>query len=193
MRVTHGAVLDVAVDLRRSSPNFGKHVAIQLDEDRGRMLWIPIGFGHAFLAVTAVAGFAYKVTDYYAPGGSEPSCGMIRNWQSSGQLSRVMRSCRRRTRTARPFGMPRSLHEQRPAHTHFRFHCLAHGGFSDHAHPPCNHELSRLCQCSFVRTGSLEFWHGSAGKLLGQELGNNGVPQGPGVPVNRKIVLLSIR
>lgn len=69
VRVTHGAVLDVAVDLRRSSPNFGKHVAIQLDEDSGRMLWIPIGFGHAFLALTAVAGFAYKVTDYYAPGG----------------------------------------------------------------------------------------------------------------------------
>jgi dTDP-4-dehydrorhamnose 3,5-epimerase len=69
VRVTHGAVLDVAVDLRRSSPTFGKHVAIELDSESGRMLWIPVGFGHAFLALTDTVGFAYKVTDYYSPGG----------------------------------------------------------------------------------------------------------------------------
>jgi dTDP-4-dehydrorhamnose 3,5-epimerase len=69
VRVTHGAVLDVAVNLRRSSPQFGRHVAIRLDETNGRMLWIPVGFGHAFLALSDVVGFAYKVTDYYAPGG----------------------------------------------------------------------------------------------------------------------------
>jgi dTDP-4-dehydrorhamnose 3,5-epimerase len=69
VRVTHGAVLDVAVDLRRSSPTFGKHVAVELDGESGRMLWIPVGFGHAFLALTETAGFAYKVTDYYSPGG----------------------------------------------------------------------------------------------------------------------------
>ncbi len=67
VRVTHGAVLDVAVDLRRSSPTFGHHVAVELDGDSGRMLWIPVGFGHAFFVLTDVAGFAYKVTDYYAP------------------------------------------------------------------------------------------------------------------------------
>lgn len=69
VRVTHGAVLDIAVDLRRSSPTFGKHVAVELDGENGRMLWIPVGFGHAFLALTESVGFAYKVTDYYSPGG----------------------------------------------------------------------------------------------------------------------------
>lgn len=69
VRVTHGAVLDVAVDLRRSSPTFGKHVAVELDGDSGRMLWIPIGFGHGFVVLSEVAGFAYKVTDYYSPAG----------------------------------------------------------------------------------------------------------------------------
>ena len=69
VRVTHGAVLDVAVDLRRSSPGFGKHVAVELDGDSGRMLWIPAGFGHAFLVLSEVVGFAYKVTDYYSPAG----------------------------------------------------------------------------------------------------------------------------
>jgi dTDP-4-dehydrorhamnose 3,5-epimerase len=69
VRVTHGAVLDVAVDLRRSSPNFGRHVAVALNGEVGAMLWIPVGFGHAFLALTEDVGFAYKVTDYYSPSG----------------------------------------------------------------------------------------------------------------------------
>ncbi|MGA3133444.1 MAG: dTDP-4-dehydrorhamnose 3,5-epimerase [Terracidiphilus sp.] len=69
VRVTHGAVLDVAVDLRRSSPMFGHHVAVELSGEDGKMLWIPEGFGHAFLVLSEVAGFAYKVTDYYAPSG----------------------------------------------------------------------------------------------------------------------------
>lgn len=69
VRVTHGAVLDVAVDLRRSSPAFGQHVAVELSSENGAMLWIPAGFGHGFLALTDAAGFAYKVTDYYAPAG----------------------------------------------------------------------------------------------------------------------------
>jgi dTDP-4-dehydrorhamnose 3,5-epimerase len=69
VRVMHGAVLDVAVDLRRSSPTFAKHVAVELNGDDGEMLWIPKGFGHAFLALTDIVGFAYKVTDYYSPAG----------------------------------------------------------------------------------------------------------------------------
>jgi len=69
VRVTHGAVLDAAVDLRRSSPHFGRHVAVELSGENGCMLWIPPGFGHAFLVLSDVAGFAYKVTDYYSPGG----------------------------------------------------------------------------------------------------------------------------
>ena len=69
VRVTHGTALDVAVDLRRSSGTFGKHVAVELSGENGRMLWIPVGFGHAFLALSEMVGFAYKVTDYYSPAG----------------------------------------------------------------------------------------------------------------------------
>jgi len=69
VRVTHGAVLDVAVDLRRSSPTFGKHLAVELSGENARILWIPAGLGHAFLVLSEVAGFAYKVTDYYSPEG----------------------------------------------------------------------------------------------------------------------------
>ena len=69
MRVTYGSVLDVAVDLRRSSPNFAKHIAIELTGENSEMLWIPPGFGHAFLVLSDAAGFAYKVTDYYSPAG----------------------------------------------------------------------------------------------------------------------------
>jgi dTDP-4-dehydrorhamnose 3,5-epimerase len=69
VRVTHGAVLDVAVDLQRSSATFGKHVSVELSGENARMVWIPEGFGHAFLVLSDVAGFAYKLTDYYAPAG----------------------------------------------------------------------------------------------------------------------------
>lgn len=66
VHVACGAVLDVVVDLRRSSSTFGQHIAVELDESSGRTLWIPEGFGHAFLALTEWVGFAYKVTDYYS-------------------------------------------------------------------------------------------------------------------------------
>src|ERR1019366_2693417 len=69
VRVTHGAVLDLAVDLRRSSPTFARHVAVELSGENGEMLWIPKGFGHGFLVLSDVAGFAYKVTDSYCPAG----------------------------------------------------------------------------------------------------------------------------
>jgi dTDP-4-dehydrorhamnose 3,5-epimerase len=69
VRVTHGAVLDVVVDLRRSSPHFGEHVAVELSAENGHMLYIPVGFGHAFVALTDGAGFSYKVTDFYCKEG----------------------------------------------------------------------------------------------------------------------------
>ena len=65
----YGTVLDVAVDLRKSSPTFGEHAAVELSGGSGKMLWIPEGFGHAFLVLSEVAGFAYKVTDYYSQQG----------------------------------------------------------------------------------------------------------------------------
>ncbi|KAA6458582.1 dTDP-4-dehydrorhamnose 3,5-epimerase [Acidobacteria bacterium AB60] len=69
LRAAQGMVLDVAVDLRRSSPAFGRHVAVTLKAEEGQMLYIPIGFGHGFAALTENASLAYKVTDYYCPAG----------------------------------------------------------------------------------------------------------------------------
>ena len=67
VRVTSGAVFDVAVDLRRSSPHFGQWVGYELSVDNQRMLWIPPGFGHGFLVLSESADFLYKTTAYYAP------------------------------------------------------------------------------------------------------------------------------
>lgn len=69
VRAAAGTILDVAVDLRRSSPCFGKYEAVELDAERGDMLWIPIGFGHAFLALTDGATVNYKATDFYCQPG----------------------------------------------------------------------------------------------------------------------------
>lgn len=67
VRVTSGAVFDVAVDLRRSSPTFGQWVGEMLTGDNHRQLWVPPGFGHGFLVLSEYADFTYKCTDYYAP------------------------------------------------------------------------------------------------------------------------------
>lgn len=67
VRVTAGEVFDVAVDIRRSSPNFGKWVSVTLSAENKRQLWIPEGFAHGFLVVSESAEFLYKTTDYYAP------------------------------------------------------------------------------------------------------------------------------
>ena len=65
VRVIAGAVFDVAVDLRRASPTFGEHVAIELSADNKRMLWIPPRFAHGFIVVSEDAEFVYKTTDYW--------------------------------------------------------------------------------------------------------------------------------
>lgn len=67
VRVTRGAVLDVAVDIRRSSPNYGQHVTVVLSEDNWQALWVPPGFLHGFCTLTDDVEFLYKVTDYYSP------------------------------------------------------------------------------------------------------------------------------
>jgi dTDP-4-dehydrorhamnose 3,5-epimerase len=67
VRVIQGAVFDVAVDIRKSSPTFGQHVAVELSAENQRMLWVPEGFAHGFLVTSATAEFLYKTTDYYAP------------------------------------------------------------------------------------------------------------------------------
>ena len=67
VRVSEGAVFDVAVDIRRSSPTFGQWVGVELSAENKRQLWIPEGFAHAFLVLTEFADFLYKTSDYYAP------------------------------------------------------------------------------------------------------------------------------
>ena len=67
VRVVRGAVFDVAVDIRKGSPIFGKWVGMELSEDNRKQLWIPVGFAHGFLVTSESAEFLYKTTDYYAP------------------------------------------------------------------------------------------------------------------------------
>jgi len=67
VRVVRGAVFDVAVDVRRSSPTFGRWVGTELSEDNQRQFWVPPGFAHGFVVLSDSADFLYKTTDYYAP------------------------------------------------------------------------------------------------------------------------------
>lgn len=67
VRCTVGEVFDVAVDIRRNSPNFGNWVGVHLSADNKKQLWIPAGFAHGFLVLSDVAEFLYKTTEYYAP------------------------------------------------------------------------------------------------------------------------------
>jgi dTDP-4-dehydrorhamnose 3,5-epimerase len=67
VRVTQGAVFDVAVDLRSSSPTFGLWVGEVLSDENKKMLWVPEGFAHGFIVLSETAEFLYKTTDFYAP------------------------------------------------------------------------------------------------------------------------------
>ena len=67
VRVTRGAVFDVAVDIRKDSPSFGQWVGVELSADNWRQVLVPAGFAHGFVTLTETAEVLYKVTDYYAP------------------------------------------------------------------------------------------------------------------------------
>ena len=67
VRVTHGSVFDVAVDIRRDSPTFGRWTGVELSAENKRMFWVPPGFGHAFLVLSEHADFQYKCTEFYSP------------------------------------------------------------------------------------------------------------------------------
>ena len=72
--VVRGRILDVAVDIRRGSPTFGKHVSIELSAESGRQLYIPVGFAHGFLTLEDDVVVMYKVSDYYAPAHDSGIC-----------------------------------------------------------------------------------------------------------------------
>lgn len=67
VRASAGEVLDIAVDIRRSSPTFGQWVSVLLSAENKRQLWVPAGFAHGFVVLSEYAEFLYKTTDYYAP------------------------------------------------------------------------------------------------------------------------------
>jgi dTDP-4-dehydrorhamnose 3,5-epimerase len=67
VRVIQGTVYDVAVDIRKSSPTFGKWVGCELSDTNYRQFWVPAGFAHGFIVISESADFLYKTTDYYAP------------------------------------------------------------------------------------------------------------------------------
>ena len=89
VRVGLGEILDVAVDLRRSSETFGKWEAVRLSGDNKRMLWIPAGFAHGFYVISESAHVLYKATDYYSPqfertlAWNDPQLNI--EWQLSGE------------------------------------------------------------------------------------------------------------
>lgn len=76
VRVTQGEVFDVAIDMRKSSRQFGQWVGVELSDNNKRQLWVPPGFAHGFLVLSETADFQYKCTDIYAP---EYECSLIWN------------------------------------------------------------------------------------------------------------------
>lgn len=102
VRCVRGAVFDVAVDIRQSSPTFGQWVGVELTEENHRQFWIPPGFAHGFLTLTDTADFLYKTTAYYAPSHdrgiawNDPAIGI--DWPDPGvspQLSAKDQAARR--------------------------------------------------------------------------------------------------
>ena len=91
VRVIKGRVLDVAVDIRRSSPTFGRHVAVELSEDNKLQLFIPRGFAHGFLVMSDEAVFTYKVDNAYAP---HAEAGILWNRERTSAVIPPIRRCR---------------------------------------------------------------------------------------------------
>jgi dTDP-4-dehydrorhamnose 3,5-epimerase len=89
VRVIEGEVFDVAVDMRKSSPTFGKWVGVHLSEENKRMLWVPPGFAHGFVTLSETCEFLYKTTDYWYPEfersllWNDPSLGI--HWPHEGE------------------------------------------------------------------------------------------------------------
>jgi dTDP-4-dehydrorhamnose 3,5-epimerase len=90
VRVTHGEIFDVSVDLRKASPTFGKWAGVRVSSENRRQVWIPEGFAHGFLVLSERADVLYKTTDYYAPAEertllwNDPALGI--DWPVSGDV-----------------------------------------------------------------------------------------------------------
>ena len=97
VRVVAGSVFDVAVDLRRSSPTFGKWVGVELSAENKRQLWIPPGFAHGFVVTSDSAEFLYKTTDYWAPEYERSLCwndpGVGIEWPFTGEPQLSAKDC----------------------------------------------------------------------------------------------------
>ena len=93
VRVTAGAVFDVAVDIRRDSPTFGRWVGVELSGENHRQLWIPAGLAHGFLVLSETADFLYKTTEFYSPADEgavrwdDPDVGIA--WPDLGEAPRL--------------------------------------------------------------------------------------------------------
>ncbi|MFP8780607.1 dTDP-4-dehydrorhamnose 3,5-epimerase [Hydrogenophaga sp. RWCD_12] len=89
VRVVQGEVFDVAVDLRKSSPTFGRWVGERLSAENKKQLWVPAGFAHGFIVLSETAEFLYKTTDYYAPAHERSilwnDADLAIDWQFAGQ------------------------------------------------------------------------------------------------------------
>lgn len=89
VRVVKGAVLDVAVDIRRGSPTFGQHVAVELTGENHRQFFVPRGFAHGFAVLTDEVVFQYKCDNFYAPASEGQSPGTTRIWALTGAYRRT--------------------------------------------------------------------------------------------------------
>lgn len=108
VRVVRGRVLDVAVDIRRGSPTFGRHVSVELSGDNKRQFFVPRGFAHGFSVLSDEAVFQYKCDNLYAPNRRAPSRGTTPRWASTGAWRRGMSSSRPRTAATRGWRRPRN-------------------------------------------------------------------------------------
>jgi dTDP-4-dehydrorhamnose 3,5-epimerase len=108
--VLHGEILDVAVDVRRGSPAFGRHVAVTLSASNGRQLWVPEGFAHGFVALADHTMVHYKVTQPYHPGGDrtiqwdDPEIGIA--WRTTNPLMSAKDAAARRLSDFAPEELP---------------------------------------------------------------------------------------
>ena len=94
VRVVAGTVWDVVLDVRKSSPTFGRHVAVELSAENNRQLWIPAGSAHGFMVISDEADFLYKTTDYYQPEDeyciqyNDPALNI--NWRINGDFQPIL-------------------------------------------------------------------------------------------------------